>query len=71
VRRFEISPSAGARTSILLASGDINGTTGEYWVRGKPGHMSRSARSASAAARLWQVSEELLGEAGFPPPPLP
>jgi NAD(P)-dependent dehydrogenase (short-subunit alcohol dehydrogenase family) len=46
VRPFEISPSAGARTSVYLAtSPEVEGVTGRYWVRRKPGHMSRQARS--------------------------
>jgi retinol dehydrogenase-14 len=72
VRRFEISPEAGARTSIFLASApELEGRSGEYWARGRPGRMSRRARSDAEAARLWQVSEELLESVGFPVPPLP
>jgi retinol dehydrogenase 12 len=72
VRNFEISSEAGARTSIFLASSaELAGRGGGYWVRCRPGHMSRHARSESEATRLWQVSEELLTGAGFPPPPLP
>ena len=66
VRPFEISPRRGARTSIHLAtSSDVAGQTGMYWVRRKPGHMSRNARNAEAAARLWDESERLLASAGF------
>ena len=36
-----------------------------YWVRSKPGHMSRNARNDEAAARLWDESERLLASAGF------
>ena len=37
---------AGARTSLYLAtSPEVEGETGRYWVRRKPGHMSRQARS--------------------------
>jgi NAD(P)-dependent dehydrogenase (short-subunit alcohol dehydrogenase family) len=72
IRAFEITPQSGARTSIFLASSpDVEGRTGEYWVRSKPGHLSYQARSPRAAARLWEVSEELLAKAGFPAPPLP
>ncbi|HUY64763.1 MAG TPA: SDR family oxidoreductase [Acidimicrobiales bacterium] len=66
VRLFEIPASAGARTSIYLASSpELAGRSGGYYVRCRPGHMSRHARSQKAAATLWQVSEELLAEAGF------
>jgi NAD(P)-dependent dehydrogenase (short-subunit alcohol dehydrogenase family) len=67
VRPFEISPKRGAKTSLHLAtSPDVAGKTGGYWVRSKPGHMSRQARNADAAARLWDESERLLATAGYP-----
>ncbi|MHB8438757.1 MAG: SDR family oxidoreductase [Acidimicrobiales bacterium] len=66
VRLFEISASSGARTSVLLATDEaVASKSGLYWVRRKPGHMSRQARSDDAARRLWDVSEKLLAEAGF------
>jgi NAD(P)-dependent dehydrogenase (short-subunit alcohol dehydrogenase family) len=66
VRAVEISPSAGARTSVYLAtSPEIEGVTGKYWVRRKPGHMSRQARSNAQAQRLWSASERLVNSAGF------
>ena len=67
VRPFEISPKRGAKTSLHLAtSPDVAGQTGMYWVRSKPGHMSRQARNDEAAARLWDESERLLASTGFP-----
>jgi len=69
VRPFEISPKRGAKTSLYLAtSPDVAGRTGEYWVRSKPGHMSRQARNDEAAARLWDESDRLLTMAGFATP---
>jgi NAD(P)-dependent dehydrogenase (short-subunit alcohol dehydrogenase family) len=66
VRPFEISPKRGARTSLhLAASPDVAGKTGMYWVRSKPGHMSRRARDDEAAAQLWDESERLLASAGY------
>jgi NAD(P)-dependent dehydrogenase (short-subunit alcohol dehydrogenase family) len=66
IRPFEISPSAGARTSVYLAtSPKVDGETGRYWVRRKPGHMSGQARSDAQAQRLWSESERLLDSAGF------
>jgi NAD(P)-dependent dehydrogenase (short-subunit alcohol dehydrogenase family) len=66
VRPFERSPRHGAKTSLHLAmSPDVVGKTGMYWVRAKPGHMSRQARDDVAAARLWDESERLLASAGF------
>jgi NAD(P)-dependent dehydrogenase (short-subunit alcohol dehydrogenase family) len=66
MRPFQISPRRGARTSIFLASSpDVAGTTGTYWVRSKPGHMSSHARDDAAAERLWDESERLLASVGF------
>ena len=68
VRPFEISPRRGAKTSLHLAtSPDVATRTGMYWVRSKPGHMSRNARDDEAAARLWDESERLLASTGFAP----
>ncbi len=66
IRPFEISPTAGARTSIFLAADpSVEGKTGGYYVRSKPGHMSRPARDDAAAERLWEESERLLAGVGF------
>jgi NAD(P)-dependent dehydrogenase (short-subunit alcohol dehydrogenase family) len=69
LRPFQISPARGARTSIFLATApEVEGETGMYWVRRKPGHMSPAARDGATAARLWEESEQLLASAGFPVP---
>jgi NAD(P)-dependent dehydrogenase (short-subunit alcohol dehydrogenase family) len=61
IRPFEISAAMGARTSIFLASDpSLDGKTGGYWVRGRPGHMSRAARDDASVERLWRESERLL-----------
>jgi NAD(P)-dependent dehydrogenase (short-subunit alcohol dehydrogenase family) len=66
-RLFEISARRGARTSIYLASDpSVAGKTGGYWVRRRPGHMSRAARNEAAADRLWDESEQLLASVGYP-----
>jgi len=66
IRPVQISPRRGARTSIFLAaSPDVAEKTGMYWVRSKPGHMSRHARDDAAAERLWDESERLLASTGF------
>jgi NAD(P)-dependent dehydrogenase (short-subunit alcohol dehydrogenase family) len=66
IRPFEISPTAGARTSIFLATDpSVEGETGGYYVRSRPGHMSRPARDAAASERLWEESERLLAGVGF------
>lgn len=59
---FFLSPAKGARTSIYLASSpDVEGVTGEYFVKCKPAEPRRWAQDAEAAQHLWQVSEELVG----------
>ena len=64
IRPFEISATAGAKTSIFVASDpSIAGISGEYWVRSKRGHMSRSARDDAAVDRLWDESERMLESA--------
>ena len=68
IRPLQISPQRAARTSVFLAtSPDVATRTGLYWVRSKPGHMSRHARDDQAAARLWDESERLLASVGFAP----
>jgi retinol dehydrogenase-14 len=67
VRPFEMSPRRGAKTSLYLATSPaVAGKTGMYWVRSKPGHMSRQARDDAAAARLWDESARLLASVGYP-----
>jgi NAD(P)-dependent dehydrogenase (short-subunit alcohol dehydrogenase family) len=67
IRPVQISPRRGAKTSIFLAtSPEVAGKTDMYWVRSKPGHMSRHARNDVAAERLWDESEQLLASVGFP-----
>ncbi len=66
IRPIEISPRRGAKTAIFLAtSPQVAQKTGGYWVRSKPGHMSRHARDDGAAAQLWDESEKLLASVGF------
>jgi hypothetical protein len=68
IRPVQISPKRGAKTSVFLAtSPQVADKTGMYWVRSKPGHMSRHARDDAAAKRLWDESERLLASAGFAP----
>lgn len=60
---FMISPEKGARTTVYLAgSAEVEGKSGEYYVRCKPAKPSRAARDDEAAERLWTVSEALVGE---------
>jgi NAD(P)-dependent dehydrogenase (short-subunit alcohol dehydrogenase family) len=66
MRPFEISSAAGARTSVFLAtSAEVEGKTGIYWVRNKPGHMSKMAQRDEQARRLWAETEQLIASVGF------
>lgn len=57
-----ISPDQGAQTSIYLAtSPEVEGVTGQYFVKQKAVPSSKASYDTAAAARLWQVSEELTG----------
>jgi hypothetical protein len=64
---FFLSPAKGARTSVYLASSpEVEGVSGEYFVKCKPRQPRRWAKDAEAARRLWQVSERLVGLAPAP-----
>jgi NAD(P)-dependent dehydrogenase (short-subunit alcohol dehydrogenase family) len=59
---FFLSPAKGARTSVYLASSpEVEGVSGQYFVKCKPRQPRRWAQDPVAAQRLWQVSEELVG----------
>ena len=56
------SPAQGAATSIHLASApDLEQVTGRFFANRKPKRSSQRSYDAAAAARLWQVSAELVG----------
>ena len=60
-RPFLLSPAQGAATSVHLAMApDLAEVSGQYFVRSKPSRPSKAARDAEAAARLWEVSEQLV-----------
>jgi NAD(P)-dependent dehydrogenase (short-subunit alcohol dehydrogenase family) len=59
---FGISPEKGAQTSLYLASSpEVEGVTGRYFARSKEKTPSRAAQDDVAAARLWELSEKLVG----------
>ena len=56
------TPEKGAATSIYLASSPaVEGVTGKYFVNSTPKTSSKSSYDTAAAARLWQVSANLVG----------
>ncbi len=62
IRPFVLTPDQGARTSVYLASSpDVAGVTGRYFVQCREHATSAAGRDHEAAARLWRVSEELVG----------
>jgi retinol dehydrogenase-14 len=62
VRLFLKSPEKGAATSIYLASSaEVEGVTGKFFADSKPKTSSRSSYDTAAAARLWQISVDLVG----------
>jgi len=63
LRPFMRSAAQGAATSIYLASTpDLAGVTGRYFVNNQPKRSSRESYDEVVAARLWQVSAELVGQ---------
>lgn len=67
VSLIAISPEQGARTTIHLASApEVEGISGQYFVKEKPVTPSAAARDEDVARRLWSVSEEMTGLAGSP-----
>jgi retinol dehydrogenase-14 len=61
IRPFMKTPAQGAATSIHVASApDLEHVTGRYFANGKPRKSSRRSYDQPAAARLWQVSAELV-----------
>jgi NAD(P)-dependent dehydrogenase (short-subunit alcohol dehydrogenase family) len=62
VRPFLKTPARGAATSVYLASSaEVDGVTGRYFVNRKPARSNPNSYDTAAAARLWLVSEQLVG----------
>ncbi len=59
---FAITPEEGAQTSIYLAaSPDVEGQTGQYFVRRKLASSSPESQDEATARKLWEVSARLTG----------
>lgn len=59
---FAVSVEEGAKTPIYLAtSPNVEGVSGQYFVKQKPVPSSPASRDDAAARRLWRLSEELCG----------
>jgi retinol dehydrogenase 14 len=62
MRPFMKTPAQGAATSIHVASApDLEQVTGRYFANSKPKRSSKRSYDGVAAARLWQVSANLVG----------
>jgi NAD(P)-dependent dehydrogenase (short-subunit alcohol dehydrogenase family) len=65
IKPFSLSAERGARTSVYLASSaEVAGVSGRYFIKAKQRQPSKAARDAEATRRLWEVSEQLIAEAG-------
>ncbi|HYL51056.1 MAG TPA: SDR family oxidoreductase [Acidimicrobiia bacterium] len=61
-RPFSISVQQGAVTPVYVASSpDVEGITGQYFVKCRVAGPSRAALDDDAAARLWEISAKLTG----------
>ena len=61
-RPFMRTPEHGARTSLHVAlAPEVAEITGTYFANSKPAKISKYASDDAAAARLWSVSEALVG----------
>jgi len=59
---FFLTAEQGARTSVYLASSpEVEGVSGQYFIKCRPKKPSWDARDEQLAERLWQVSEQLTG----------
>jgi retinol dehydrogenase 14 len=62
LRPFMKTPARGAATSIDLASApNLEQVTGRYFANGVPKKSSERSYDQAAAARLWQISADLVG----------
>ena len=62
LRPFLKTPAQGAATSIHLASAPgLEHVTGLYFASSKPKRSSKASYDEKVAARLWQVSTDLVG----------
>jgi NAD(P)-dependent dehydrogenase (short-subunit alcohol dehydrogenase family) len=70
VRPFMKTPQQGAATSIYLAaSPQVADVTGRYFAHRRPKRSARRSYDRDVAARLWQVSTDLVAASATPPHP--
>lgn len=62
IRPFMKTPEQGAATSVHLASSpEVEGVTGTYFANKQPRRTHRITYDRALAARLWDISAELVG----------
>ncbi len=62
LKRTQMTPEQGARTSIHLASApEVEGASGLYFRDCRPVRSSEASYDEASASRLWRISEELTG----------
>jgi NAD(P)-dependent dehydrogenase (short-subunit alcohol dehydrogenase family) len=62
IKLFLQSPEQGAQTALYLAtSPEVEGVTGKYFVRGKPGRSVPLSYDEALQERVWNISAELVG----------
>ncbi len=62
VKLFLQSPEQGAQTALYLAtSSEVEGITGQYFMRGKPGRSVPISYDEALQERIWNISAELVG----------
>jgi hypothetical protein len=60
IRPFVLDAQRGAETSIYLAaSREVAGVTGKYFEKCREVRSSAASYDKAAAARLWELSEEM------------
>jgi NAD(P)-dependent dehydrogenase (short-subunit alcohol dehydrogenase family) len=63
IKPFLKTPEQGAATSIYLASSpEVEGVTGTYFANSKPKKSNKASYDTALAARLWEVSTNLVGK---------
>lgn len=61
-KRFALTPEQGAETLLFLAaSPDVEGATGEYFVRSRPATPTPAAQDDELAGQLWEETERIAG----------
>lgn len=66
--RFAVPPEEGADTITYLASSpEVEGVSGQYWVKRRPIRSSPASYDESAQQRLWDVSARMTGFAAPAP----